>query len=105
MLKRELLLNRTTRMAESLSLSLFFRGEFKHPVRGKMGRVDLRVSLDGAVRHSSSTGTLRKADKRTVSKTWTPSPLRDPDHPWWDGGEGSGARCGRKAKVEKWRCL
>lgn len=54
-----------------------------------MGRVDLRVSLDGAVRHSSSTGTLRKADKRTVSKTWTPSPLRDPDHPWWDevGGE------------------
>lgn len=70
-----------------------------------MGRVDLRVSLDGAVRHSSSTGTLRKADKRTVSKTWTPSPLRDPDHPWWDEVEGSGARCGRKAKVKKWRCL
>lgn len=58
----------------------------------------VKVSLDGAVRHSSSTATLRKADKREPGRLLPCGILIIL-------GGGSGACCGRKAKVEKWRCL
>lgn len=58
------------------------------------------MSLDGAVRHSSSTGTLRKADKRTVSKPGRLLPrgipiIRIVDGNEWRGGGAEGRR--------KWR--